>query len=296
MAQTQPLVDLTDVDLGVTGMTCTSCSSRVERKLNKLDGVEASVNFSTETASVKYEAGKADPAQLIDVVRAAGYDAFTMAEKSDGADSDAHPAAASGPQDQIEAAREREAADLKQRLIGSALLTVPITLLSMVPAWQFTNWQWAVLAMTTLVYFWSGAPFHQATLTNIRHGAVTMDTLITLGTTAAYLWSVWALFVGSAGEAGMTMQMHLLPTDSTMDEIYLETAAVVITFLLLGRWFETKAKGSSSAALRTLLDMGAKDAVVLRDGAEVRVPVKQLQVGDVFVVRPGEGRSRRPCP
>ena len=288
MAQTQPLVDLTDVDLGVTGMTCTSCSSRVERKLNKLDGVEASVNFSTETASVKYEAGKADPAQLIDVVRAAGYDAFTMAEKSDGADSDAHPAAASGPQDQIEAAREREAADLKQRLIGSALLTVPITLLSMVPAWQFTNWQWAVLAMTTLVYFWSGAPFHQATLTNIRHGAVTMDTLITLGTTAAYLWSVWALFVGSAGEAGMTMQMHLLPTDSTMDEIYLETAAVVITFLLLGRWFETKAKGSSSAALRTLLDMGAKDAVVLRDGAEVRVPVKQLQVGDVFVVRPGE--------
>ncbi|GAA4837223.1 heavy metal translocating P-type ATPase [Garicola koreensis] len=290
MAQTQPLVDFTEVDLGVTGMTCTSCSSRVERKLNKLDGVEASVNFSTETASVKYEAGKADPAQLIDVVRAAGYDAFAMAEENtaDGGDSAAHPAAAAAPQDQIRAAREREATDLKQRLIGSALLTVPITLLSMVPAWQFTNWQWAVLAMTTLVYFWSGAPFHQATITNIRHGAVTMDTLITLGTTAAYLWSVWALFFGSAGEPGMTMQMHLLPSDSTMDEIYLETAAVVITFLLLGRWFETKAKGSSSAALRTLLDMGAKDAVVLRDGAEVRVPVSQLTVGEVFVVRPGE--------
>lgn len=187
MAQTQPLVDFTEVDLGVTGMTCTSCSSRVERKLNKLDGVEASVNFSTETASVKYEAGKADPAQLIDVVRAAGYDAFAMAEENtaDGGDSAAHPAAAAAPQDQIRAAREREATDLKQRLIGSALLTVPITLLSMVPAWQFTNWQWAVLAMTTLVYFWSGAPFHQATITNIRHGAVTMDTLITLGTTAA---------------------------------------------------------------------------------------------------------------
>src|SRR5699024_10339685 len=171
---------------------------------------------------------------------------------------------------------------------GSALLTVPITLLSMIPAWQFTNWQWAVLAMTTLVYFWAGAPFHKATIVNTRHGAVTMDTLITLGTTAAYLWSVWALFFGSAGEPGMTMQMQLLPSDSTMDEIYLETAAVVITFLLLGRWFETKAKGSSSAALRTLLDLRAKDAVVLREGAEVRVPINQLTVGEVFVVRPGE--------
>src|SRR5690625_3164070 len=222
MAQTQQLVDLTDVDLGVTGMTCTSCSSRVERKLNKLDGVEASVNFSTETASVSYEAGKADPDQLIEVVRAAGYDAFTMAGEDDaaGEDPDSHPAAVPGPQDAIEAARERAAADLKQRLIGSALLTVPITLLSMIPAWQFTNWQWAVLAMTTLVYFWAGAPFHKATIVNIRHGAVTMDTLITLGTTAPYLWSVWALFFGSAGEPGMTMQMQLLPSDSTMDEIY----------------------------------------------------------------------------
>ena len=290
MTQTPPSVDLLEIDLGVTGMTCTSCSSRVERKLNKLDGVDASVNFSTETATVKYEAGTTDTDQLIEVVRGAGYDAFALRSDADsgGDESGDSIGGAVGPQDQIGAAREREAANLKQRVIGSAILTVPITGLSMVPALQFTNWQWAVLAMTTLVYVWGGAPFHRATFVNLRHGAVTMDTLITMGTTAAYAWSLWALFVGNAGVAGMTMEMHLLPTNSTMDEIYLETAAVVITFLLLGRWFETKAKGSSSEALRTLLDMGAKDAAVLRDGAEVRVPVTQLQIGDVFIVRPGE--------
>ncbi len=288
MTQTQPAqpaVDLLQVDLGVTGMTCTSCSSRVQRKLNKLEGVDANVNFSTETASVTYDPGKVDAGKLIEVVRGAGYDAFTLAEE---APEDIDSPVPTSPQDQIGVARDREAADLKQRLIGSAVLTVPITLLSMIPALQFTNWQWAVLTMTTLVYFWGGAPFHKATWANLRHGGVTMDTLITLGTTAAYAWSLWALFIGDAGMPGMTMEMHLLPTESTMDDIYLETAAVVITFLLLGRWFETKAKGRSSEALRTLLDMGAKDAAVLRDGAEVRVPVSQLQVGDVFVVRPGE--------
>ncbi len=290
MTQTSPQVDLISVDLGVTGMTCTSCSSRVQRKLNKVDGVDATVNFSTETASVTYDPTRVDRAELLDVVRDAGYEAFTMAGPEETAEEPADTPDGGGgsPQDQIEAAREREAADLRQRLIGSAILTVPITLLSMVPALQFTNWQWAVLAMTTLVFFWGGAPFHKATVANLRHGGVTMDTLITLGTTAAYVWSLWALFLGNAGVPGMTMEMHLLPTDSTMDDIYLETAAVVITFLLLGRWFETKAKGRSSAALRTLLDLGAKDAVVLRDGAEVRVPVSRLQVGDVFVVRPGE--------
>ena len=191
MTQTQPAVDLLQIDLGVTGMTCTSCSSRVERKLNKLDGVEASVNFATESASVSYDPNKVDPDKLIETVKATGYGAFTMAGADDtpadtGDDGDpASPASeGSGAQGQVDAAREHEAADLKKRLIISALLTVPIVLLSMIPALQFTHWQWAVLTMTTPVFFWGGAPFHRATLVNLRHGAFTMDTLITLGTTA----------------------------------------------------------------------------------------------------------------
>ncbi|HIW91902.1 MAG TPA: cadmium-translocating P-type ATPase [Candidatus Corynebacterium avicola] len=294
MTQTHPTADLIQLDLGVTGMTCTSCSNRVERKLNKLDGVDATVNFATESASVSYDPSKVDTPTLISTVQGAGYDAFAMADEqdvqdapatSDAADSGAN--AASG-QVQIDAARDAEASDLKHRTIISALVTVPVVLVSMIPALQFDNWQWAVLAAVTPVYFWGGSPFHKATWANLRHGAFTMDTLVTLGTTAAYLWSLWALFLGNAGHAGMTMEMHLLPSHTTMDEIYLESVAVVITFLLLGRWFETRAKGQSSEALRKLLDMGAKDAAVIRDGAEVRVPISQLQVRDVFVTRPGE--------
>ena len=290
MTQTHPATDLLQIDLSVTGMTCTSCSARVERKLNKVDGVDATVNFATESASVSYDPAKVDPDALIEVVRGAGYDAFTVAD-SDAAsedsaeEGDAGASISESPQD---AARAREAADLKHRVTVSALLTVPIVLLSMIPALQFTNWQWAVLTMTTPVFFWGGAPFHRATFINLRHGSFTMDTLITLGTSAAYLWSLWALFIGNAGHPGMTMEMHLFPSDTTMDEIYLETTAVVITFLLLGRWFETKAKGQSSLALRALLDMGAKDAAVLVDGRETRVPVSRLQVGDTVIVRPGE--------
>jgi P-type Cu+ transporter len=284
MTQTQPAVELLKVDLGVTGMTCTACSGRVERKLNKVEGVEATVNFATESASIAYDPARIAPADLIEVVRGAGYGAFALAEEKDTAE----VGEVSPSEDPHEAARRREAADLKHRLTVSALLTIPIVLLSMVPAWQFTNWQWAVLTMTTPVFFWGGAPFHKATWLNLRQGSFTMDTLITLGTSAAYLWSLWALFLGNAGHPGMTMQMHLLPADTTMDEIYLETTAVVITFLLLGRWFEVKAKGRSSEALRHLLDMGAKDAAVLRDDREIRIPVSQLQVGDVFIVRPGE--------
>ncbi|RSZ61445.1 cadmium-translocating P-type ATPase [Corynebacterium hylobatis] len=284
MTQTQPAVDLLKVDLGVTGMTCTACSGRVERKLNKVDGVEATVNFATESASISYDPARVGTTDLIEVVRDAGYDAFALAAEKETSGTEG----ASTSEDPHEAARRREAADLKHRLTVSALLTVPIVLLSMIPALQFTNWQWAVLTMTTPVFFWGGAPFHKATWLNLRQGSFTMDTLITLGTSAAYLWSLWALFLGNAGHPGMTMQMHLFPSDTTMDEIYLETTAVVITFLLLGRWFEVKAKGQSSEALRRLLDMGAKDAAVLRDGHEIRLPVSQLQVGDVFIVRPGE--------
>lgn len=310
MTQTHPAADLIQLDLGVTGMTCTSCSNRVERKLNKLDGVDATVNFATESASVSYDPSKVDTGTLISTVQGAGYDAFAMAAQQDapaptsagdgtgsdggtgsganGAGSGAGGDAAASGQAQIDAARDAEASDLKKRTIISALITVPVVLVSMIPALQFTFWQWAVLTAVTPVYFWGGTPFHKATWANLRHGAFTMDTLVSLGTTAAYLWSLWALFLGNAGHEGMTMEMHLLPSHTTMDEIYLESVAVVITFLLLGRWFETRAKGQSSEALRTLLDMGAKDAAVIRDGAEVRVPISQLQVGDVFVTRPGE--------
>lgn len=296
MTQTHPGADLIQLDLGVTGMTCTSCSNRVERKLNKLDGVDATVNFATESASVNYDPATVDTDTLIRTVQGAGYDAFTMVDETQDAasgpqDGPAQDAASGSPstgQSQIDAARDDDAADLKKRTIISAIIAVPVVLVSMIPALQFEYWQWAVLTAVTPVYFWGGAPFHKAALLNLRHGAFTMDTLVSLGTTAAYVWSLWALFLGNAGHPGMTMEMHLLPSNTTMDEIYLETAAVVITFLLLGRWFETRAKGQSSEALRKLLDMGAKDAAVIRDGAEVRVPVSQLKVDDVFVTRPGE--------
>lgn len=284
---TQPTQNFVHIDLGVTGMTCTSCSARVERKLNKLDGVNASVNFATESASVEYDPATVDEDKLIGTVRAAGYDAFSLAaKKSDqqavGVDKQ------ESAQDQIDAAREAEAEDLKHRLIISTLLSLPVLLISMIPALQFTNWQWALLTLATPVYFWGGAPFHKATWANLKHGSFTMDTLVSMGTTAAYLWSLWALFIGNAGMPGMKMSMHLLPTESTMDELYLESASVVISFLLLGRWFETRAKGQSSVALRALLSMGAKEATLLRDGKETRVPADSLQVGDTFVVRPGE--------
>ncbi|NLZ58912.1 MAG: cadmium-translocating P-type ATPase [Corynebacterium sp.] len=290
MAGIPTALNLVELDLGVTGMTCTSCSARVERKLNKIDGVEATVNFATESASVKYDPGSVSEKDILDAVKGAGYGSFAMSNADDSASKSTEAAAPSGPsgQDRIDASRDAEAADLKFRVIVSALLTVPIVALSMIPALQFNNWQWAVLTLTTPLFFWGGAPFHKATLTNLRHGSFTMDTLVSLGTTAAFLWSLWALFLGNAGVPGMTMEMHLFPTDSTMDEIYLETVAVVITFLLLGRWFETKAKGQSSEALRKLLDMGAKDAAVIRDGKEVRIPASQLVVGDIFITRPGE--------
>ncbi|MDO5033210.1 cation-translocating P-type ATPase [Corynebacterium sp.] len=270
----------THLDLGVTGMTCTSCSSRVERKLNKLEGVEATVNFATESASVSYDPATTTPQQLIDVVEQAGYGAFSLSPDPAEADSASeHP---------IDDAREAEASDLLRRTLISAALSAPVMLLSMVPAWQFRHWQWACLVLATLVYVIGGAPFHKATWTNLKHGSFTMDTLISMGTTAAYFWSLWALFFGNAGEPGMTMHMTLVSNDAEMDHIYLESVGMVITFLLLGRWFEVKAKGRSSEALRSLLNMGAKDATVLRSGIESRIPISQLREGDTFVVRPGE--------
>lgn len=284
---TQTPTALQHVELGVTGMTCSSCSSRVQRKLNKLDGVDASVNFSTETAAVDFDASATTPQMLIDEVRKAGYDAFALDDGAESADG-AGGAEGASSSERLENARLEEAEKLKRTTIWAALVSLPVMLVSMIPSLQFTNWQWAAFAATTLVFFAAGSVFHRATWANLKHGAMTMDTLITLGTTAAYLWSAWALFFGNAGEPGMTMEMSILPSHAGMDEIYLESVCVVITFLLLGRWFETRAKGQSSEALRELLDMGAKDAAIIRDGKEVRVPIGQVAVGDRFVVRPGE--------
>ena len=284
---TQTPTALQHIELGVTGMTCSSCSSRVQRKLNKLDGVDASVNFSTETAAVDFDASTTTPQMLIDEVRKAGYDAFALDDGAESADG-AGGAEGVSSSERLENARLEEAEKLKRTTIWAALVSLPVMLVSMIPSLQFTNWQWAAFAATTLVFFAAGSVFHRATWANLKHGAMTMDTLITLGTSAAYLWSAWALFVGNAGEPGMTMEMSILPSHASMDEIYLESVCVVITFLLLGRWFETRAKGQSSEALRELLDMGAKDAAIIRDGKEVRVPIGQVAVGDRFVVRPGE--------
>ena len=266
------------IDLGVTGMTCTSCSSRVERKLNKVDGVEATVNFATEEASVSYDPTTTSVEDLIKVVENAGYGAFSMSEDDEPESAD----------DEGESARDAQTDDLLRRTLISGALSLPVMLVSMIPALQFTNWQWAAAILATIVYIFGGAPFHRATWTNLKHGSFTMDTLITMGTTAAYSWSLYALFFGNAGMPGMKMHMTLLSNDAEMDHIYLESVGMVISFLLLGRWFEFRAKGRSSEALRSLLNMGAKDASVLRDGAEVRVPIKELQVGDTFIVRPGE--------
>lgn len=274
-----------EIDFGVTGMTCTSCSARVERKLNKVAGVEATVNYATETASVRYDPASTTPTQLIDVIRGAGYDAFEITESEPATSLDDAPATA----DPSDTARDRHAEELKTRLVYSAVLALPVFLMSMFGQLQFNNWQWLAFALASPVYFWGGWPFHRATLRNLRHGSFTMDTLISLGTSAAYLWSVWALFIGNAGDPAMRMHMSFTAhAHGGVDEIYLESAAMVIVFLLLGRWFETRAKGRSGEALRSLLNLGAKDAAVIRDNREVRIPIQSLQVGDVFVVRPGE--------
>ncbi|KXU16973.1 MULTISPECIES: cation-translocating P-type ATPase [Corynebacterium] len=276
------MTNLAHLDLGVSGMTCTSCSSRVQRKLNKVDGVTANVNFATETAAIDYDPATANPESLIEVVRGAGYNAFTMGDDSSDAED---PEDGSDP---TAAARAQESRDLLRRTLISAALSTPVMLVSMLPSLQFDNWQWAAAILATIVYIFGGAPFHKATWANLRHGSFTMDTLISIGTTAAYFWSLYAMFFGTAGQPGMKMHMELMSNHAQMDHIYLESVGMVITFLLLGRWFEVKAKGQSSEALRTLLGMGAKDATLLVDGAEKRVPITQLQVGDVFVVRPGE--------
>ena len=237
------------VDLALEGMTCAACANRIERKLNKLDGVDASVNYATEQAAVRFDPGRVTVADLLGAVRSAGYSAVPAAEASESLDrSDA----------------------VRRRLLVAAALTAPLVVLAMVMPLQFEGWEWVALALATPVVFWSGFDFHRAAVLNARHGAATMDTLISIGTLAAWGWSVAALVVVDDAD------------------VYFEVAAVITTLILLGRYLESRARRRSGAAIRSLLELGAKEARVLRDGVEVAVPIGELVAGDLFVVRPGE--------
>ncbi|GAB3611742.1 heavy metal translocating P-type ATPase [Humibacter ginsengisoli] len=270
-----------NVELEIGGMTCASCANRIERKLNKLDGVTATVNYATERASVTAPAN-VDAEALIAEVEKAGYSARVHApEPPRPAESDARASDRDGS--------DPELLSLRNRLIASAVLSVPVIAMAMIPALQFTYWQWASLALAAPVVVWGAWPFHRAAWINLRHGAATMDTLVSMGTLAAFLWSLYALFLGTAGMPGMRhpFELTLQRTDGT-GNIYLEVAAGVTTFILAGRYFEKRSKRQAGAALRSLLELGAKDVTVLRDGRETTVPVGELRVGDEFVVRPGE--------
>jgi P-type Cu+ transporter len=251
------------LDLPIAGMTCASCANRIERRLNELDGVTASVNYATEQATVAFDAEAVAPEQLVATVEAAGYQATLPATEPASEEHD-------------------ETAPLRRRLLISAALSLPVLAIAMFGALQFDNWQWLCLQLATPVVLWSAWPFHRAAWANLKHATATMDTLVSLGVLSAWLWSLYALFLGDAGTPGMRMG------DGT-DEIYLEVAAVVTTFLLAGRYFEARAKRRAGAALKALLELGAKEVSVLgADGRERRVPVEQLAAGDRFVVRPGE--------
>ncbi|MDQ2751190.1 MAG: heavy metal translocating P-type ATPase [Actinomycetota bacterium] len=258
-------------------MTCASCAMRIEKKLNRLDGVRATVNYATEKAAVRYDPSAVGPDDLVSTVQATGYTARLPTQ--------AGPVVAPGPGDAI----EDEQAALRQRLVVSAVLALPVLVLAAVPAAQFTSWQWLSLTLASPVVVWGGWPFHLAAWRNLRHRAATMDTLISMGTLAAYGWSLYALFFGSAGEPGMRMRFDIAASSgSGAGDIYLEVAAAVVVFMLAGRYFEARAKRRSGAALRALLDLGAKDVAVVRSGGELRVPVEELLAGDLFIVRPGE--------
>jgi Cu+-exporting ATPase len=265
-------------ELAIGGMTCASCAARIEKKLNKLDGVAATVNFATETARVSFPAS-VSTGDLISVVEQAGYTAAVPAPRQ------ATPAG-SGVAEGASGADEADT--LRQRLLVSLALAIPVVVLAMVPAVQFRNWQWLSLALASPVAVWGAWPFHRAALVNARHGTATMDTLISVGVAAAYLWSLYALFVGTAGQPGTRMSVTWLASGSEAGATYLEVASGVTALVLLGRYLEARAKRRSGAALRALLSLGAKDVAVLRDGAEVRMPAGELAVGEEFVVRPGE--------
>ncbi|MFI1190233.1 cation transporter, partial [Streptomyces californicus] len=341
-----PAAESSEAELIIGGMTCASCAARVEKKLNRMDGVTATVNYATEKARVTFGEGL-ELGDLVATVEKTGYTArpvprperktpaaaepahsptttdpgapptpyadsaagtattgprtgttpdTTAPAPTSGATPAAQPTRATAQEPTAEsAARDAEAeqdaalAALRQRLVVSTVLAVPVVLLAMVPALQFDFWQWLSLTLAAPVVVWGGLPFHRASWTNLRHGAATMDTLVSLGTLAAFGWSLWALFLGDAGMPGMRHGFDLTVSRAdAASTIYLEVAAGVITFILLGRYLEARAKRKSGAALRALMHLGAKDVAVLRNGGEVRVPAGALVVGDRFVVRPGE--------
>ncbi|WP_443073625.1 heavy metal translocating P-type ATPase [Streptomyces sp. NBC_01429] len=285
-------------------MTCASCAARVEKKLNRMDGVEATVNYATEKAKVSYRGEDVGVQDLIATVEATGYTATepapvhpsptrgathsTADSTADGTPGNTPGGAPDGTTD-AEVARERELKTLRERLLTAVVLSVPVIAMAMIPALQFDNWQWLSLTLAAPVVVYAGWPFHRAAWTNARHGAATMDTLISVGTSAAFLWSLWALFFGTAGMPGMSHPFELtISRGDGAGNIYLEAAAGVTMFILAGRYFEVRAKRRAGAALRALLELGAKEVTVVRDGREERVPTAELQVGDVFLVRPGE--------
>jgi Cu+-exporting ATPase len=263
-----------NVELEIAGMTCASCAIRVEKKLNKLDEVNATVNYATEMATVTVPAGY-DPQALIAEVEKAGYTAALPPQ---------HEGAAAAP-----ASDDHELTSLRSRLVVATVLALPVIAMAMIPALQFRYWQWASLALAAPVIVWAGRSFHAAACVNLKHGIATMDTLVSIGTLSAFLWSLYALFLGTAGEPGMRHRFELTVTRSDgAANIYLEVAAGVTLFVLAGRYFEKRSKRRAGAALRALLELGAKDVAVLRAGTQIRIPVDKLVVGDVFVVRPGE--------
>ncbi|WP_432170652.1 heavy metal translocating P-type ATPase [Streptomyces sp. 1222.5] len=266
-----------EVELLIGGMTCASCAARVEKKLNRMDGVSATVNYATEKAKVTY----ADGVQVADLIATVVKTGYTAEEPPPPQPA---PEARPGTPE-----RDPELGSLRHRLLVSAALAVPVVLLAMIPALQFDDWQWLSLTLAAPVVVWGGAPFHRAAWTNLRHGAATMDTLVSVGTLAAFGWSLWALFLGDAGMPGMHDEFRLTVSRTNgASTIYLEVAAGVVALILLGRYLEARSKRRAGAALKALMELGAKDVAVLRDGREVRVPVASLAVGDRFVVRPGE--------
>ncbi|MEU8466091.1 heavy metal translocating P-type ATPase [Streptomyces sp. NPDC029003] len=266
------------VELAIGGMTCASCAARIEKKLNRMDGVEATVNYATEKAKVTFDA-EVSVADLIATVEATGYTAKEPAP----------PRSGGAPGDDAAAEERDELLPLRQRLVTAVVLAVPVIAMAMVPALQIDYWQWLSLTLAAPVVTYAAWPFHRAAWTNARHGAATMDTLISVGTTAAFLWSLWALFFGTAGTPGMThaFEFTIARTDGA-GNIYLEAAAGVTAFILAGRYFEARSKRKAGAALKALLELGAKEVTVLRGGREVTVPTADLQAGDRFLVRPGE--------
>ena len=266
-----------EVELAIGGMTCASCAARIEKKLNRMDGVEATVNYATEKAKVSYRGTDVSVQDLIATVEATRYTAQEPAPPV---------RAGEGAPQETEADELRP---LRQRLLTAVALAVPVIAMAMIPALQFDYWQWLSLTLTAPVVTYAAWPFHRAAWTNARHGAATMDTLISVGTSAAFLWSVWALFFGTAGMVGMTHPFELtIGRSDGAGNIYLEAAAGVTAFILAGRYFEARSKRKAGAALKALLELGAKEVTVLRDGGEVTVATADLRVGDRFLVRPGE--------